>query len=472
MIKISGRTFYVPEEHKETLEGMGLSLNGTQPMCGGHKMAEVIQELLEDGTPRGEGNVVFCNASMRNVFRWYNLVRTDEKPACQKGRGTELFTLFYRPRGGNVVYYITANQKGAKYRGEMHSFTWNAKTKKEHKPLVKSLIDTSKMVYVTAKDIHDMLCKEYDDYLDAYKKIMVSSEGRIDILDSSMPMINDIVINALNREGLLEACPKEQGWLHYAYGGGLRVLKPYTGPGIDYDFCSFYPSILMSNEFPAGKATFSAQERFLDLSVLALYKCTMEGPGHELFKKPKPGADQERFYTNIDVRAALSMGVDIRLCPDENTVTWESVCYGADVFGDTIKALYSARAQGAELAKKFVNNMTGACAEGNWVELKPDMEYVTIKNSLFDDGFIVLPKTQVYKRPAICRFPVFMTAYGRDRLRKEILPRMEDVVYAHTDSLVVSKEIPGLAQEVSAMGAIVIKHRGQVTTGKKCIWTD
>lgn len=483
MIKVGTSTYFVQPEHADILSRQDWQKPDWRPLnCKGVTFATAClnliegRDVLDNSVP---AKLCWEGGAMSFIYRWYNLNHgAAERQVNKGGMGTHLFTV-YRREGDDITQRLIGST--TTYEGKKTSHQVRVILDKDKKAREGGEPHTTRpWVLVENNDDDDekkVTLKEAGmEYLQSYIKLMLLSDGRFDILDSAQPLFKKISMDFLCSNLPIELTPatdREQQWLHHAYGGGLRFLKHYTGPALDYDFRSFYPSLLKKESYPAGASHFIKRRSFLDLDRHAIYKCELSEET-ALFRARESDEEGVGYYTNIDVREALEAGLDIKLySDDENTLYWDETIAGDDIFGEMVDILYAAKQSGeCSHAKFIINSMSGLLGARRWIDMN-DLEGNAVRKRVnrYDKSSVqVVPETEIFDYPQWCRFPVFMTAYGRAILR-ELISDIADtiLVYAHTDGFTVTEDIE--VPTGDDLGELTLKHQGIVTTGKVCVWS-
>lgn len=255
----------------------------------------------------------------------------------------------------------------------------------------------------------------------------------------------------------------ESMFIENCFNGALIYGIPYCGKGYKYDVCSEYPSILRSEHmnFPMYEGiivTLKADEVVnIKFYKYGIYRCKVIDADFRLFR-----TNERNVYTHIDLNRALELKYKIQLIEDgnPNALLYEGKLVNASkIFREYIDDLFQYKKEGYSCVKKYINVMPGALCKqdimkinsqqadkkNEMMEIHDDKEILTIMplgkdiNST-SQVFETVRKSKRYETN-FARLKPFLVAKGRYMISKIIEKNLENVVYCHTDGIVLKKRV-------------------------------
>ena len=100
---------------------------------------------------------------------------------------------------------------------------------------------------------------------------------------------------------------KECEYIESCTLGSIQWHKDYEGQAYEYDFTSFYPSILISEKFPFKKPEYMKLKKLPDKLEYGIYNVKIKTK-NDFFRK-----NVNHWYTHIDIETARKYGFKIKL---------------------------------------------------------------------------------------------------------------------------------------------------------------
>lgn len=266
--------------------------------------------------------------------------------------------------------------------------------------------------------------------------------------------------------------------LKNASRGGLQFAVPYEGECWKYDFVTRYGSIMCSTKcIPMKKGKFvTITQEEMDIKVkwkhtpkYGIYNCKIyksNTSNDSLF-----GFIKTHQYTHEDIELAIILGLKIEVINKKNNAyvyEKEALVPMSRIFKDYIEYCFGLKKQKAPFAKQFLSMLWGTLSETNkhYRIVKANDEPIINDENYVEQSFIRLDDNRfqieygdtgdvfVYNW---ARIGTFLTSMARNKLAKFLLPRKDDVVYCHTDGVLLkcplqtdrefSNELHGLKYE-------------------------
>ena len=246
----------------------------------------------------------------------------------------------------------------------------------------------------------------------------------------------------------------------YIYAKQCKNVKAYS-----YDYVSYYPSIMKDNKmlFPIKQGEFKTltQEEFNKLTFFqyGIFRATVKKSNDEIDKlfMFKSRDVPKQYYTHIELTLAKDLGLQINIIEDgdPNFLYYkrDSLVSGKVLFGEYIDYFYALKNQNVKGAKKIMNCLWGALGESNLKtipynifeedDLHGNNQVVEMiaTNEEGTEGFQKVVDPDKYFEYDLARIKPFLLAKGRKKISETIKPYVNNLLYAHTDSLIVDKPI-------------------------------
>ena len=251
---------------------------------------------------------------------------------------------------------------------------------------------------------------------------------------------------------------QETDFLESCKTGAFRYCKKqYKGKGYKYDFCSEYPSIMKSQsmQFPIGqgelKSLTDADIKDWKYYKYGIYRVKITNIDRRLLVE-----NNDNYYTHIDINRALELKYDVELIIDDkpNALLYEGkLINGAKLFKEFIDYLFEFKNAKFSCVKKYINCLWGVlCQTDKFTvntkkspmikEGKTVLTMLPIGNGEDIDGFMmdVCDRKHLYEND-YARIKPFITAKARYNISKVIEKNIDNLVYSHTDSVILTEEI-------------------------------
>jgi len=231
----------------------------------------------------------------------------------------------------------------------------------------------------------------------------------------------DVIYNAFHsmlRKETMERLPmpdsEQQYWIAMSLHSGYRYAdNGWTGYAHQYDFTSFYAYIMLNYEFPCGKPRFARLSEY-DPNLLAI------------------------FRWNNDTYNGYRKDDSLMLADDGgwNALIYDEKIHGRELFGKYIDTIYPLKMKGYEIAKVYLNNLTGMLARYNWID--KNNEIIDTYRTEGNDNESVIPSSMIFKYPKFSNIYGFICLYGQKMMHEM---HTETFKYIHTDGFITTEPI-------------------------------
>ena len=257
--------------------------------------------------------------------------------------------------------------------------------------------------------------------------------------------------------------PDEAEWILKANSGAMIWGKSdYEGFGAEYDFNSYYSSLMTSQKFsiPIKRGEFktytNSEFKKLTYYPYGIYHCIIKNKNFHLLR-----TNRENYYTHFDLQRAKELGYKINIIEDgkENVLEYSGAkmrINGNVAFKTIIDELYPLKKKyGAEypIFKQLLNFIWGGLCEKNKRKIfgtdSKEMEITgpaeKLKRIVYigdTDYFVV--HTESLDNRFNCRYArlgPFLLAKGRMTMSRTIEPHIEYIKRVHTDGFISSKPL-------------------------------
>ena len=267
---------------------------------------------------------------------------------------------------------------------------------------------------------------------------------------------NSIILDALERsmspkvrEHIIEADDKLRNVIKQAKRGAIINAQPFEGLAWKSDLTSSYSTICASDrKFPLGKPIWLDIDelKYDELERPAFYLAKITGH-HRMFRGK---IDVFTWHTNIDIKMALDLDLDVVLAIGENTCKFNKYASGKLIFGNYVNILFKIKQQGGndgEQAKFLLNKLTGLLGKkrykvyGKYGDLPLDRQPPDINHDSIcpdDEGNHIVTIEGDFVIRLLPFYP-FIIAYGRARMIDLFLEHncIDDVIQIHTDGWIL-----------------------------------
>lgn len=226
----------------------------------------------------------------------------------------------------------------------------------------------------------------------------------------------------------------------------------YDGIGYRYDFVSQFPSIMQSNGFQIplsqGKLTTITKDEF---DKMKYYKFGLYHVKIDIIDVRLMNKHPDNWYTHTDMNRAEELKYKIEIIEDghENVLLYTEFINGAKLFGPAIKNLYKHKHNGFKIVKKPINTFWGSLCQTHHkiLTLSDDEEIsdrwrilsmVPAKNG--KTKFELVDSQKPYET-SFARIKPFIIAKSRYMISKVIEKNLDNVVYCHTDGIILKNPI-------------------------------
>lgn len=251
---------------------------------------------------------------------------------------------------------------------------------------------------------------------------------------------------------------QEEGeFLENASMSAMIFCNKYDGPAYKYDICSMYPSIMCSPHmsFPCGvgelKTYTKAEFNKRSYHHYGIYRCTIDIKNTRLMK-----VNDDGYYTHIDLTRAQELGYKIDICEDDepNAIVYsKSLTNGYKIFNEFVEPLFELKKKGITGAKCVLNTLWGSLCRRSekktldtnyFPEINEKAEAIFCPSNFDDDNTLVnyfdVGKEYEYEY-SLARMKPFLLAKGRYIISKLIEKNIENIVFCHTDGIILTKPI-------------------------------
>ena len=241
--------------------------------------------------------------------------------------------------------------------------------------------------------------------------------------------------------------------------GAIMHCEKYNGIVYQYDFISFYPSILRHRLFyipvkpPMRKKISRDQfEKMKSKLKYGIYKVKISNFDNRIFRENK-----NNLYTHFDINFAVRQNYKIELIEDVeiNFYDYSNSLIRSDlVFKEFVDYVFKLKEEGYKNAKNILNCLWGYLCETEktltYAGLKErvDIETGNVLNMLpcdNDDDFHRVESSKTHKmvefKTKFARLKPFLLAKGRMRLGDIAVNNLDNIVYMHTDCIVLKNKI-------------------------------
>jgi len=238
-------------------------------------------------------------------------------------------------------------------------------------------------------------------------------------------------------------------------GALMYCQKNFSGKVYQYDFISFYPSILRHRLFyvpikPPVVRTIDKKEfeSSKDALKYGIYKVKISGFDCRVFRE-----NEHNLYTHFDINFAKRQNYNIQLIEEENNFYdySKSLMRSDLIFKDFVDYMYKLKEDGYKYAKALLNCLWGYLCEkekkkhyiNNDDEIEIDGKLLMVLPCDEDDSciFEVSKSHRVEFKTNYARMKPFLLSKGRMRLGEIAVKNIENLVYMHTDCIVLKKVI-------------------------------
>jgi hypothetical protein len=317
---------------------------------------------------------------------------------------------------------------------------------------------SSDFMPVKCKD--DNLEEFYKEYINDGDKIKELTKGRINLYKTgsvSKTALNFFYQNMNKKKIFPEQITKdEEPFISGSMTGGLYFSEDYKGKGYKYDYCSYYPSIMIRKKFltpvKVGKLMILATEEFDKLEYYfnyGIYRCKPINLNHKLVRtNPK-----QTYYTGVDLKRLKELGIKMQIIDDGkyNLLHYDRSCNKSKVFDFTIKYLYELKTK-TKYGKLILNSLWGSISQKDLVTLRfkkgEDINIgknKIIKKMIFNKNgsakVVIQNKKSNIFESNFARMIPFLLAYARYNISKELEPHIDHIKRCHTDGFISNKKI-------------------------------
>lgn len=269
---------------------------------------------------------------------------------------------------------------------------------------------------------------------------------------------------------------------HISYEEAIIIQKASIGPLLiskkclnikawSYDFKSCYPSIMRDSKmlFPIkeGKWVFLNKDEFNNLKFYqyGIYNVKIlkseDNSINQLFK-----FNNDNWYTHIDLNLAKDLGLEliIKQKNKQNFLYYkrDSLISGKDLFGEYINFMFKLKQKDIPGGKELIKCLWGALCKANIARVKFNInDELVLKHNKDYDTIVPINNNEyiadIYNKAQyfdydLARIKPFLLAKGRFKLSKAIYPVKENILYSHTDSLIVDIDISKNKQLLKIFG--------------------
>jgi len=178
--------------------------------------------------------------------------------------------------------------------------------------------DTEACVYIPVEE--DLTLKEsYENFIRKADALKKASKGLINlyITGRDTDTALDFFYRTIPHIQPDPIGPDESEFIENCRQGPIMFGEEHEGKTYQYDFKSFYPSIMLDNHFTVpikkGELKTLTEKEFNELKFyqIGIYRCKIEVPSNKLFRYNK-----KNHYTQIDLRRAKELGYKMKIIVD------------------------------------------------------------------------------------------------------------------------------------------------------------
>lgn len=232
----------------------------------------------------------------------------------------------------------------------------------------------------------------------------------------------------------------------------LIYANKYEGIGYKYDFVSQFPSIMQSTGFQIpltqGKFTTITKDEF---DQMKFYKYGLYHVKIHDINKYLMNENPDNWYTHTDMNRALELKYKIEIIENgcENALLYDTFINGSKLFGPVIRGLYKHKHNGFKIVKKPINTFWGALCQTNEMTLVlSDDEEISDKwfiNKMTPSRngktkFELVDSNKPYET-SFARIKPFIMAKSRYMISKVIEKNLDNILYCHTDGIILKSPI-------------------------------
>lgn len=310
------------------------------------------------------------------------------------------------------------------------------------------------------RDVEAGMKESYDNYVKMAEELKTASKGLINLYRTGTPARTALyLLNKLKAKKDQITVDKlsadEIDLLLKTNKGAIIFGLDYVGSGHSYDFKSFYPSILSSNNFlvPVKQGTWKTIEKFSEMVfyqnlTYGYYRCIVHKSGDK--KKDRFFRfNKQDVYTHFDVMSAKNLGLKVELIKDGKPnvyyYTRKELMTGVQLFANFRNYMFALKEKNVLGAKLILNSLWGALCEckHSVVEQMPEDEQpegliTDIQNN--SDGTITYHMFNGFSYD-FARLKPFLMSRGRLAYSTLVYPHSDKVVRCHTDSIIATEKL-------------------------------
>lgn len=311
------------------------------------------------------------------------------------------------------------------------------------------------------RDVELGMKESYDNYVKMAEDLKRESKGLIDLCKTGTPARTALYLlkklKAKKDQVVVDKLsPDEIDLLLKTNKGAIIFGLDYVGSGHSYDFKSFYPSILSSNNFlvPIKQGTWKTIEKFSEMVfyqnlTYGYYRCIVHKSGDKN-KDRFFRFNKQDVYTHFDVMSAKNLGLKTELIKDGKPncyyYTRKELMTGTQLFGNFVNYMfYFFKEKKIQGAKLILNSLWGALCESKHsvVEQMPEDEQpegliTDIQNN--SDGTVTYHMFDGFSYD-FARLKPFLMSRGRLAYSTLVYPHRDKVVRCHTDSIIATEKL-------------------------------
>ena len=240
----------------------------------------------------------------------------------------------------------------------------------------------------------------------------------------------------------------EAKWINDASSGAIMHWQAYKGKVNEYDVNSRYPHVMQKNQhyFPIKEGQYLTLKEIDVKNVeYGIYRCIITKTKDCKFFRFNP----KNTYTHLDVKVAIDYGLKIEMIqnnqPNFLHYSKDKIINGAYLFKSFVDELYELKLQKVKGAKQILNVLLGGLCETNHTNHNYDhndemhINGSEITNINFDGRMKI--RCSYFDKPQFktnwARIKPFVIAYGRELLYYKFRKYEDDIVYVHTDGILL-----------------------------------
>ena len=357
--------------------------------------------------------------------------------------------------------------------------------KTKHWKIARSLMNSTKNTFHNFKKplLGQDVKTVYETHLEAIEWLKKNTNNKIDMRHhTSFAKCAIWFFERLRNFTEPEHIEQDEGrFIQFCYRGGIRYCERKNvtlEQGYEYDFSSYYPSIMKSQmKLPVKRGEICTLEKLESSSTnffsipYGIYRLKVGKTDCKYFMK-----NLKKFYTHYDVKIMHENNIEYSLIQDgqPNAIiyTTDKLMLAQDLFGNFVKYFTELKNKknAPGMVKGILNSLWGKLCSANYVYSTGTMKDVSVKEGFeylmaidtteenydgklmhhqitsidYIDDHKAEVRLQDYKnnfKYSYARIGPFLTSYGRFKLYETFRNHTDSIKWIHTDGLVTDTPI-------------------------------